>query len=92
MEETTISDKRVTKHLLALDISLDVLVRTRTREQAEAPYKAAADYVIIPDELTADALLESLEPVFADDIALGDLRQSKLRSLRESEWLNERGS
>jgi len=87
---STVPDRRVTKHLLILDISPDIFVRTRTRDQAETFYKAGADYVIVPDDLAAGALLETLESVFADDIAPEDLRQSELRSLRESERFNER--
>lgn len=58
--------------------SKGVFVRTKTRDQAEAFYKAGAEYVIVPDELAAGALLETLESVFADDITPEDLRQSEL--------------
>jgi voltage-gated potassium channel Kch len=86
---STISDGRVTKHLLALDISPDVFVRTRTGEQAAAFYEAGAEYVIVPDDLAAGALLEILESVFADDIAPDEFQQSELRSLVAAERLEE---
>ncbi|MFC4360282.1 cation:proton antiporter [Halobium salinum] len=86
---STSPDRRVTKHLLALDIAPDVFVRSRTGEETNALYEAGAEYVIVPDDLAAGALLDTLESVFAGDIAPEDLRRSELRSLLKSGRLEE---
>mgnify|MGYP006278741485 CR=1 FL=1 len=87
---STSPDQRVTTYLLALDIAPDVFVRSKTSEETDALYEAGAEYVIVPDDLAAGALLETLESVFAGDIAPEDLRRSELRSLLRSARL-ERG-
>jgi CPA2 family monovalent cation:H+ antiporter-2 len=86
---STSPDRRVTKYLLALNIAPDVFVRSRTGEETEALYEAGAEYVIVPDDLAAGALLEILESVLAGDIAPEDLRRSELRSLLKSGRLEE---
>ncbi len=84
---STSPDRRVSNYLLSLDASPDVFVRARNTDEAAAFYEAGAEYVIVPDDLAAGALLETIESVITGMVAPDDLRRSARRSLGESRRL-----
>ncbi|MDZ5811462.1 cation:proton antiporter [Halorubrum sp. AD140] len=87
---STTPDRRVTEYLLALDSTSDVFVRARTSDEAESLYEAGAEYVMVPDDLAAGALLETLDSALTGSVTPGGLRRSEQRSLREFKRLNGR--
>lgn len=74
-------NKTLLEDLKVRHISIPVIVRSETVKEAQRLYKAGADYVIIPDILAGDLLLEMLKIHMSDKSYFKDRPKIELEKL-----------
>lgn len=84
---STVDDPRVSKRILGLDTEADVVLRSNRVDEADRLLGAGASYVIVPDFLASEQLLEKIRTVLTDDVSLEQWRlQNKHRLHEELEF------
>lgn len=80
---STVSDQQVSSQLLGLETDADIILRSDRIGEAGELLEGGADYVIVPDFLASEQLLEKIRMVLTEDVSLEELRSQNKRRLYE---------
>ncbi|MFC4989337.1 cation:proton antiporter [Saliphagus infecundisoli] len=80
---STVPDSRVSTRILELEAKADVILRSDRIDEADELLEAGADYVIVPDFLASEQLLEKVQTVLTDDVSLEEWRSQNKHRLHE---------
>ncbi|ARS91908.1 cation:proton antiporter [Natrarchaeobaculum aegyptiacum] len=82
---STIDHRPVSTAILESDLPADVLLRAASANEATALLEAGATHVAVPDALVGEQLVETVEKLFADELAAEQLQENHLDYLERLE-------
>ena len=80
---STADNRPTSEYIMSLDIGADILLRSRSIEQAKKWLQRGAIYVAVPSLLASDQLIDSVEALVGGDATTEDLREEHLEQLPE---------